>query len=206
MINFIKYSCAILFACVLSGCGFNASQQPASIEPGTSQADKPVQPQATPPISGQQPPPVVQPQPVPEQPKLQSIDWTATVQPLAQRMVTASGVAAGSVLLVDRFKNATNGSIQSANANSALQQALAGSPFTLVTKEQLDQAKLALGIGPNDSLNSRGKAIGLARNLNAKYVLSSTVRGDIKAARIQMQLMLVETGEIIWTGSGAASY
>ena len=207
MTKYLKYSSSLLFACLLSGCVLNQSQNPAPVEQGNGTTQPPLTTkpgQNTSPV--QNPPPVTQPQPVPEAPKLTSIDWPATVQPLVSKMVSTKGIASGSVLLVDRIKNSTNGSIQSDNANSALNQALSGSSFSLVTAEQLAQAKKTLGISPNDSLNSRGKAIGLARNLNAQYVLYTTTRGDIKAARVQMQLMLVNTGEIIWTGSGKASY
>jgi len=185
----------------------NQSQTPAPVEQGNGSTVPPATSQPgekIPPV--QNPPAVTQPQPVPEAPKLTSINWPATVQPLVAKMEHAQGITSGSVLLVDRIKNSTNGSIQTDNANSALTQALSGSPFTLITAEQLAQAKQTLGISPNDSLNSRGKAIGLARNLNAQYVLYTTTRGDIKAAHVQMQLMLVNTGEIIWTGSGKASY
>ncbi len=206
MNKYFKYSSSLLFAGLLSGCVMK-SQQPAPVEQGnghtTGETTTPVQPQ--PPIS-QPTPPVTQPQPVPEAPKLTSIHWDATVQPLVDKLVKTPGISAGSVLLVDRIKNSTNGSIQSDKANAALTQALTNSPFSLVTADQLAQAKKMLGIAPNDSLNSRGKAIGLARNLKAQYVLYTTTRGDIKAARVQMQLMLVNTGEIVWTGSGKASY
>jgi PBP1b-binding outer membrane lipoprotein LpoB len=37
--------------------------------------------------------------------------------------------------------------------------------FTLVSTDQLNQAKQTLGLSPDDSLNSRSKAIGLARQM-----------------------------------------
>ena len=106
----------------------------------------------------------------------------------------------------ERRKYSTTGSIQSANAARAINQALqSNSKITPVTTARLNQAKQALGLSPQDSLNSRSKAIGLARNLNAQYVLYSTAHGDAKAPRLQMQLMLVQTGEIIWTGSASVA-
>ncbi|MBT0726605.1 penicillin-binding protein activator LpoB [Rosenbergiella australiborealis] len=211
MTRYLKYSSSLFFACLLSGCVLNQSQKPAPVEQGNGTTTPPLShhpEQKTPTI--QNPPPITapttQPQPVPEVPKTTSIDWAATLQPLVANMEHTKGIPAGSVLLVDRIKNSTNGSIQTDNANSALNQALSGSTFSLVTADQLAQAKKTLGISPNDSLNSRGKAIGLARNLNAQYVLYTTTRGDVRAARVQMQLMLVSTGEIIWTGSAKASY
>ncbi|MDI5405222.1 hypothetical protein MJM25_29005, partial [Salmonella enterica subsp. enterica serovar Lubbock] len=41
------------------------------------------------------------------------------------------------------------------------------------------------------------KAIGIARNVGAQYVLYSSASGNVNAPALQMQLMLVQTGEII---------
>ncbi len=35
------------------------------------------------------------------------------------------------------------------------------------------------------------------------YVLYSDVSGDVKSPALDMQLMLVQTGEIVWSGNGA---
>lgn len=209
MIRSLKFSSPLLFAFILSGCVLNQSQKPAPVEPAQPAGQGSSQTQTTPPPAQTLPvpPQISQPQPVPEPPKLKTINWQSSVQPLVANMMNTPGITPGSVLLVDRLKNSTNGSIQSANADLALSQALASnSKFTLVTADQLNQAKQALGLSPEDSLNSRSKAIGLARNLNAQYVLYSTARGDAKAPKLQMQLMLVQTGEIVWTGSGNAAY
>ena len=56
-----------------------------------------------------------------------------------------------------------------------------------------------------DSLRTRSKAIGIARNVGAHYVLYSSASGNVNAPTLQMQLMLVQTGEIIWSGKGAVS-
>lgn len=182
-------------ALILSGCVIK-QQQPAPVEP--TQPAEPTQPQPV-------PQPVLEPtQPVP--PKLKTINWDASVQPLVAQMLNSSGSAApGSVLMVDRIKNSTNGTLQSGKATDAIQNALANNgKFTLVTNDQLAQAKHTLGLSADDSLNSRSKAIGLARTLNAQYVLYSTAQGDVKTPTLQMQLMLVQTGEIIWSGKGVA--
>ena len=104
-------------------------------------------------------------------------------------MLKAQGITSGSVLLVDRIKNSTNGSLQTAKATAALQNALANNnTFT------------------EDSLTSRSKAVGLARYVGAQYVLYSNAQGDIKSPELQMQLMLVQTGEIIWSGNGSVQH
>ena len=196
MIRSVNRTGALLMALILSGCVLK-QQQPAPVEP--TQPVEPVQPVPQP----EQP--VQQPQPVPQPPKLVTINWDASVEPLVAQMVRAATVTPGSVLLVDRIKNSTNGALQGEKATNAIQNALNNNgKFSLVSSEQLAQAKQTLGLSPDDSLNSRSKAIGLARNLNAQYVLYSTAKGDVKAPNLQMQLMLVQTGEIIWSGDGVA--
>ncbi|MGP2412900.1 penicillin-binding protein activator LpoB [Pantoea ananatis] len=196
MIRSVNRTGALMMALILSGCVMK-QQQPAPVEP--TQPVEPVQPVPQP----EQP--IPQPQPVPQPPKLVTINWDASVEPLVAQMVRAATVTPGSVLLVDRIKNSTNGALQGEKATSAIQNALNNKgKFTLVSSEQLAQAKQTLGLSPDDSLNSRSKAIGLARNLNAQYVLYSTAKGDVKSPTLQMQLMLVQTGEIIWSGNGVA--
>jgi len=183
-------------ALILSGCVVK-QQQPAPVEP-TQPTEPPVQPVP-------QPEPVPQPQPIPQPPKLKTINWDASVQPLVAQMLRAASAEPGSVLLVDRIKNSTNGALQREKATDAIQNALNNNgKFTLVSTDQLNQAKQTLGLSPDDSLNSRTKAIGLARNVNAQYVLYSNAQGDVKTPTLQMQLMLVQTGEIIWSGNGVA--
>ncbi|GHK52580.1 hypothetical protein KPZU09_23160 [Klebsiella pneumoniae] len=72
-----------------------------------------------------------------------------------------------------------------------------------VSAQQLAVAKQQLGLSPQDSLGSRSKAMGIARNVGAQYVLYSNATGNVNAPELKMQLMLVQTGEIIWSGKGA---
>lgn len=196
--NIVKLSGVLMLALFLSGCVFFQKQQetaqPAPVEP--------VQPPVTIPQPEQ---PKAEPgQNVPPPPKMQTLNWQASVSPLIAQMLKADGITAGSVLLVDNVKNSTNGSLQSGKATAALQSALKdNSQFTLVTPQQLAVAKQTLGLSADDSLVSRSKAVGLARYVGAQYVLYSNAEGDVKSPSLQMQLMLVQTGEIIWSGSGA---
>ncbi|KAB8313320.1 penicillin-binding protein activator LpoB [Erwinia endophytica] len=193
-----KLSGIISLALLLSGCISESQQQhqqPAPVEP--AQPTQPV-------------PPPAQPQPsetVPQPPKMQSINWDASVTPLVTQMLQTDGIAAGSVLLVDGVKNSTNGSLQRSKATAALHKALQNNTqFKVVPPGQLATAKQALGLSAEDSLGSRSKAVGLARYVGAQYVLYSNVEGDIKSPTLQMQLMLVQTGEIIWSGNGAVQH
>lgn len=188
-----KYLWMALAALTLSGClsrspDLEQPQPPATVEPVTPPAPE------QPPIS----------EPVPQPPKIQQFDWLGSVQPLVNQMLKADGVTAGSVLLLDSVKNNTNGSLQTAKATSALHNALASnSAFSVVPEAQLANARRTLGLSSDDSLGSRSKAIGLARIVSAQYVLYSDVSGDVKSPTLDMQLMLVQTGEIVWSGNGA---
>ncbi|MEH0876251.1 penicillin-binding protein activator LpoB [Pectobacterium cacticida] len=188
-----KYLGVILAVLVLTGC---PSRPPEPTEPPAT--IEPVEPQVpttpTPP----------QGEPVPQPPKIQTLNWQASVNPLVAQMLKADGVTPGSILLVNSVKNNTNGALPMAKATGALYDALSSANvFTLVPREQLAAAKQTLGLSVDDSLGSRSKAIGLARYVGAQYVLYSDVSGDVKSPQLDMQLMLVQTGEIVWSGSGA---
>ncbi|MDY0971120.1 penicillin-binding protein activator LpoB [Enterobacteriaceae bacterium] len=206
-----RYALLTSVAVILSGCVMQGEQKPAPVDeakPGTTQP-QPGQPTLPgvpeiPPVPSQPGPITEQPQPATPEPKVRHYDWNGAMQPMVGKMLQADGVNAGSVLLVDSVNNRTNGSLQSGPATEALHGALGNNgKFTLVSAQQLAQAKQQLGLSPQDSLGSRSKAIGIARNVGAQYVLYSNATGNVNAPTLQMQLMLVQTGEIIWSGKGA---
>lgn len=199
-------------ALILSGCVLRGQQEPAPVEQAKPVPQQPVptpQPMpgvpSVPPMSPQ-PGPIEHQQPTPAEPKVRQYDWRGAVQPMVGKMLQAGGVNSGRVLLVDSVNNRTNGALQTAPATQALRNALANNnTFTLVSAQQLSMAKQQLGLSPQDSLGSRSKAIGIARNVGAHYVLYSNANGNVNSPTLQMQLMLVQTGEIIWSGNGAVS-
>ncbi|MGP2979486.1 penicillin-binding protein activator LpoB [Serratia marcescens] len=190
-----KYVLVALAALTLSGC-LSRPPEPDQPPPVTVEPDQP-----KPPVEQPQPPTT---EPVPQPPKIQQLDWLGSVQPLVGQMLKADGVTAGSVLLLDSVKNNTNGSLQMGKATAALYKALASnSTFSVVPEAKLTSARQTLGLSADDSFGSRSKAIGLARIVGAQYVLYSDVSGDVKSPALDMQLMLVQTGEIVWSGNGA---
>lgn len=209
--NISRYALVTAFALFLSGCISRTEQPPAPVEevkPGTEQPVQPMQPVPvvpSVPTVPSQPGPIEHPdataQPAPRE---RHYDWNGAMQPMVGKMLQAQGVTAGSVLLVDSVNNRTNGSLNAGEATETLRNALANNgKFTLVSAQQLGVAKQQLGLSPQDSLGSRSKAIGIARNVGAQYVLYSSATGNVNAPALQMQLMLVQTGEIIWSGKGA---
>ncbi|UXY09237.1 penicillin-binding protein activator LpoB [Kosakonia sp. ML.JS2a] len=210
-----RYALLTTFAMLLSGCIIRGEQQPAPVDQaggGEQQPTKPQQPQqpvptvpSVPTLPQQQPGPIEhQDQTAQPTPRERHYDWNGAVQPMVGKMLPASGATAGSVLLVDSVNNRTNGSINTGEATEVVRNALANNgKFTLITAQQLAVAKQQLGLSPQDSLGTRSKAIGIARNVGAQYVLYSNATGNANAPGLQMQLMLVQTGEIIWSGKGA---
>ncbi|EAM5738777.1 penicillin-binding protein activator LpoB [Salmonella enterica] len=203
-----RYAAIAALAIFLSGC--MAQRQPAPVEevkPAPEQPAQPPQPPVVPsvPTIPQQPGPIEHEDQTGQQaPKVRHYDWNGAMQPLVSKMLQADGVTAGSVLLVDSVNNRTNGSLNANEATETLRNALANNgKFTLVSVQQLSMAKQQLGLSPQDSLGTRSKAIGIARNVGAQYVLYSSASGNVNAPALQMQLMLVQTGEIIWSGKGA---
>ncbi len=207
-----RYLGLACFALVLSGCVVRqeapapveeakpAPSQPAPVEPVTP---APVVPSV--PVVPVQPGPITNETPTP-QPKVRQYDWNSVFQPVVGQMLGADGVTKGSVLLVDTVNNRTNGSLDSGPATQALRNALANNhTFVLVGDQQLAMAKQQLGLSPQDSLGTRSKAIGIARAVGAQYVLYTSAKGNVTSPSVSMQLMLVQTGEIIWSGKGAVA-
>lgn len=188
-----KRALIVLAALVLASC---TSRKPAP-------PPAPIGP-VPPPVTVQPPPSTSEP--VPMLPKIKTIDWQASLPPLVQQMLAVEGISDGSVLLVNTMKNGTNGSVQTGKATAVLTRLIAdaGGKFQVVGANQLNAARLALGLSVDDSLESRSKAVGLARYLNAQYVLYSAAAGDVKHPTLDLQLMLVQTGEIVWSGNGVA--
>ncbi|UDG79638.1 penicillin-binding protein activator LpoB [Candidatus Steffania adelgidicola] len=139
-------------------------------------------------------------------PKLKTINWKISLSPMVQKMLRVDGINDGSILLVNTMKNATNGSVQINKATAELTELIikAGNKFRVINAIKLNAARQRLGLFIEDSLESRSKAVGLARYLNAQYMLYSTASGNIKTPTLDLQLMLVKTGEIVWSGHGVA--
>ncbi|MFP3028948.1 MAG: penicillin-binding protein activator LpoB [Arsenophonus sp.] len=146
-----------------------------------------------------QPPTAISSDTVPKIPKLKTINWSTAIVSLANQLAQAPGVESGKVLLIDSIKNNTNISIQSTDAiiNIVNNQHV----FKLVPQYVVANARKALGLSKEDSLVTRSKAIGLARYVQADYVLYSVISGNQQQSEIEMQLMAAQTGEILWSGS-----
>ncbi|MFB6421916.1 MAG: penicillin-binding protein activator LpoB [Candidatus Malihini olakiniferum] len=174
-----KYLLLTLKAMVLTGCMTHSSEQRPDVVAETVQ-------------------PVHAPQ------NTQTLNWEGSVTPLLAKMLQTSDSVPGMALLVDSVKNNTNGSLSVEKVTMAIYDALSNNKkFMLVPQEKVTVAKQMLGLSADDSLGLRSKAIGLARYMNAQYMLYSDVSGDTKRPQLDMQLIMVQTGELVWSGSGA---
>ena len=201
-----RYALVASLAMFLAGCVVRQPPAPV-VPPPPQQPVEPTLPVPTVPTVPSQPGPIEHSDETqPPAPHVRHYDWNGTAQPLVGQMLQANGVNAGSILLVDSVNNRTNGSLNTHEATTVLRNALSGNGvFTLVSAEQLAVAKQQLGLSPQDSLGSRSKAMGIARNVGAQYVLYSNATGNVNAPTLKMQLMLVQSGEIIWSGQGAVA-
>ncbi|WP_341265060.1 penicillin-binding protein activator LpoB [Morganella morganii] len=144
------------------------------------------------------------PDTVPVPPKMKKIEWEQSITPLVNQMVHSDGVNQGSTLLVNKVGNKTNSSLQTSVATGALMNTIGKTGvLNVIPAGAVSSAMSVLGMGDNDTLTLRSKAIGLARYLNADYVLYSVVTGTRDARQMEMQLMSVSSGEIMWSGKGA---
>ncbi|HCM63716.1 MAG TPA: penicillin-binding protein activator LpoB [Morganella sp. (in: Bacteria)] len=184
--------CVIASVWLLAGC--------PSLSPTTPPA--PVETVTPPPVDTTPPPPPTDTVPVP--PKMKKIEWEQSITPLVNQMVKSDGLAQGGTLLVNKIGNKTNSSLQTNVATGALMNTINKTGvLTVIPAGAVTSAMSVLGMDDNDTLTLRSKAIGLARYLNAQYVLYSVVTGTRDARQMEMQLMSVVSGEIIWSGKDA---
>lgn len=190
-------SALFLLTLLLSGC---VTQPPAPVEqlPPTTSTPPPVTeplPQLPPPSSMEYPDAML------STPKVRDYSWSDAVQPMIDSLIQANADNRG-VLLVNIVNNNTNGSLPADKATGAIRDALTGNAiFRLVAADQLDAARQQLGLSTKDRLTTRSKALAIAHNTGAQYVLYTTASGNISSPLLQMQLLLVQTGEILWSAS-----
>ncbi|STV36638.1 lipoprotein YcfM [Klebsiella pneumoniae] len=145
MMKMCRYALITALAIFLAGCA-GLREQPAPVEEAKPQPQQPGPIEHQDQQSGQ------------PAPRVRHYDWNGAVQPLVGQMLQASGVNAGSILLVDSVNNRTNGSLNAGEATTALRSALAGNgKFTLVSAQQLAVAKQQLGLSPQDSSAAAAK-------------------------------------------------
>lgn len=191
-----RYLPLLLLALLLAGC---VTQPPAPIEH--------LPPATRPPVLTKPLPSIPAPSTMEDAdamlavPKVRNYDWNDTIQPMISDLIQATNNDPTGSLLISTVNN-TNGTLPAATATHVIQNALAGNhKFTVISAQQVDNARQQLGLSAEDKLTSRGKARAIARAVDAQYVLYTSVTGSVDAPLLQMQLLLVQSGEIVWSGN-----
>lgn len=139
-------------------------------------------------------------QPVPMEPSTISvIDWQSCVLKMLQEVSFFNHIHSDSVLLVNIIKNNTRENIPVHKITNLLIHSILENTtkYQVIHIEQLYSAYRKLGIFPENHINSYNFSIDIANYLQANYVLYSIIYGDLLHPSIELQLILVKTGEII---------
>lgn len=140
---------------------------------------------------------------VEQPPKILATDWQVVISPLIAELIQTAEVSDSNSLLISDIRNRSNEYVSGAQINSIIFNAFnQQNIFAIIDKKVVNQAKQNLGIPYDDSLVSRSKMIGLARQVKADYVLFTTINSVPKLpetpANVSMELLLTKTGEIVW--------
>ncbi|QOI11055.1 penicillin-binding protein activator LpoB [Blochmannia endosymbiont of Colobopsis nipponica] len=136
---------------------------------------------------------------IPILPKIKSSDWEYILLPIIKQMFFVNDLEHNSLVLIKDIKNIANGDLQSNEITTALIRIVTKSgKFHVIEKNKLNEAYITLGLSLEDSLEHCSKDLGLGRYLKAKYLLYGVLTGDARQPFLELQLILVKTGEILW--------
>ncbi|WP_148424735.1 hypothetical protein [Candidatus Pantoea carbekii] len=125
----------------------------------------------------------------------------STIQKIVMNMVQTIRIHPDSILLVDCIRNNNKKCLENKNLKKIVEHTLLlNSQFSLISSEQLKKTKLKFGLSLDDNLNSHSKFISLARIMHAQYILYTNIQDD-KLPIVQVQLIQLNSGEIIWSGN-----
>ncbi|WP_334323236.1 penicillin-binding protein activator LpoB [Gilliamella apicola] len=130
-------------------------------------------------------------------------DWNTILSPFTNKLINDSSSLndENNVLLISDIQNRSGDYLINNQIDEALHQLMnKQNKFTIASRQSINQTKQALGISPDDKLVSRGKMIGLAKSMNAGYVLFTTIYKiptENNEANLSMELISTQTGEIL---------
>lgn len=131
-------------------------------------------------------------------------DWRSILSPFIIKILQSSSIPEGNrVLLISDIQNRTGDFVANNQIDEALHQLMSKQQiFSVANKQSINQAKQAIGIASDDTLVSRGKMIGLAKSMNAQYVLFTTLYqlpndDNGTDANLSMELLYTQNGEIL---------
>lgn len=190
-------------AVLLGGCEM-LNEQPDKTPPTTEETEPKVTEEKPIQSSGEiveKPPLIIEQQPIKTETKY-STNWEPTVVTLVKALITENTVDNNNLLLLDTIKNSTGQYFRTEVLFDLLTVKLQqSSPFSLVSRSTVNAARKTLGLPADDTLTTKSKVIGLARNVGANYILYTVLTGSPQQPKISMQLMLTNSGELVWSKS-----
>ncbi|MCX8596147.1 MULTISPECIES: penicillin-binding protein activator LpoB [unclassified Gilliamella] len=131
-----------------------------------------------------------------------TIDWNTILSPLVNKiMQSSSSIEGDKVLLISDIQNRSGDYLATNQVDETLHSLMnKQNLFTVADRQSINRAKQALGISADDKLVSRSKMIGLAKSMNAGYVLFTTLYkspSENDNANLSMELLSTQTGEIL---------
>lgn len=129
-------------------------------------------------------------------------EWDTILSPFVNKLLHSSSAnEANKVILISDIQNRSGDYIATSQIDEVLHLLVSKeNTFSVVDSKSVNQAKQALGISSDDKLVSRGKMIGLAKSINAGYVLFTTIYkmpSEDNDANISMELLSTQSGEIL---------
>ncbi|MWP62880.1 hypothetical protein [Gilliamella sp. Pas-s25] len=129
-------------------------------------------------------------------------DWNTILSPFVNRILHVSlSNNDNKIILISDIQNRSGDYLVTNQIDDALHQLMnKQNVFTVVNRQSTSQAKQALGISADDKFVSRGKMIGLAKSINAGYVLFTTIYKaptDSNDANLSVELLSTQSGEIL---------
>lgn len=139
-------------------------------------------------------------------PKQYRVNWQPAINALISSLLTVdTSESSGNLLLIGQVRNQTNRHMPTQEIESLLiSKLMNANKFMLIPSDSLYEAKQVLGIAADDNLITRSKLIGLARYVHADLILNTTLAGSAEKPSINMQLMLTNSGELLWSKSQPA--
>ncbi len=200
---------------MLAGCAGNKADQPV-----TSVVPPPES--VTPVLKPADPIPPVIPEPVPGPPAVPSAtvatpavkkphhsappvkthrySWESAMGTLLAGMKKQGVDKTNGTLQVSHFSNRASGAIDAEKGHAVMVSALSShTQFSVLTAEKMQAARHSLGIGGNDTLQTRGKALAVSRALKADYMLYSTVRGKVSQPVMSVSIIDVADGMMLFS-------
>lgn len=133
---------------------------------------------------------------------VKTTDWSDILSPVVNKILQSSSAIEGhKLLLISDIQNRSGDYLATNQIDTTLHNILnKQSIFSVADRQSISQAKQALGISVDDKLVSRSKMIGLAKSINAGYVLFTTLYKlptENEDANLSMELLSTQTGEIL---------